>query len=501
MVATRTIDDTVLVVGGGLVGGMFALMLRQEGFNVEMHERRPDFRKEDIAIEGGAHGQLTNTTKRSINLALSYRGICALEQVGLKHEVMKLVIPMKGRAVHLQGKEGFTLQPYGTADQAINSVGRTELNELLLTQAEKAGVKIVFESKLESISRDGVATFTNANGVVEAIKPQAVFGSDGAFSAVRDQMSRLCHLDFNRKYVPHGYKELTIPADPKTGDFQMFPNALHIWPRHDFMMIALPNPDKTFTCTLFAPFEGPDGLETIKRGGEASVRKYFERNFADSIPFFQGNHISEFMSNPSSPLLTCRLAPWSVVTEEGAKVALLGDAAHAIVPFYGQGMNAGFEDCLVLLECLREANNNIALAIKNYDRIRRPAGNGIADLSLNNYHEMSSKTASPMFQLKRKVDKFLHSLFPQSWIPLYTMVSFTRIPYNEVVERAQRQDKILNTAGSIFRYSAVAAAAAALYLSHSEHGTTVRNAFDRTFMSFFPSVELKGLFSSSAAKQ
>jgi kynurenine 3-monooxygenase len=471
-------EPPIVVVGAGLAGSMMALLLGARGLPIVVCESRPDWRTQNSEAKatGGAFGQLTDARARSINLALSHRGMAALERVGILDRVRPALIPMEGRAVHT-GDGRVTLQPYDhEAHQAIYSVSRTGLNDLVLAELAKLkNVQVLFNHKLRSISEDGRAEFFVVGGEgggggggggggdggaarkTVTFQARFVVGADGAFSETRRWMMRHARINFSQYYIPHGYKELTIPP-AKDGGFALpSPHALHIWPREGFMLIALPNPDHTFTCTLFAPFEGPEGLDALKT--DEQVLAYFRKHFADAVPLMP-DLLGDFKRSPSSSLVTVRCDPWNFKD----KIFLVGDAAHAVVPFYGQGMNAAFEDCVVFDEIWAKheqaGGGRVAshgAVIDEFNRVRQPSGPALADLSLNNYVEMRSLTAKPWFAAKRRIDALLHHVAPTMWIPLYTMVSFSRIPYHEAARRAERQDRILARALALIGAGAVAA--------------------------------------------
>jgi kynurenine 3-monooxygenase len=330
----------IAITGAGLVGSLIAIYLVKRGYKVSVFERRPDMRKSK-GYEG-----------RSINLALSNRGIRALEEVGLAEEIKTEAIPMHGRIIHdLQGKTNF--QPYGKTGQYINSISRSRLNKVLMTKAESLGVEFHFEQRITSVDFEKTEIhIQNSKFKIQENPPPSILhplassiqhlpfdliiGSDGAFSAVRLAMQMTDRFDFSQEYIEHGYKELHIPADA-AGSFQMEKNALHIWPRESYMLIALPNPDGSFTLTLFFPFKGDPSFETLKT--KESVKAFFESTFPDAYCLMP-DVLEDFFHNPSSSLVTMKCYPWV-----RNQTLLIGDAAHAIVPFYGQGMNAGFEDC------------------------------------------------------------------------------------------------------------------------------------------------------------
>jgi kynurenine 3-monooxygenase len=374
---------------------------------------------------------------RSINLALSDRGILALQKVGLAEEITKIAIPMHGRLIHnADGSKAF--QQYGKEGQFINSVSRATLNMKLMDLAEQQGVELFFNHKCAEIDwNTNTISFELPDKKIISHRTQLIFGADGAFSAARLQ-HQLHHtkFDYHQYYIDCGYKELTIPP-AKNGDFAMEVNALHIWPRKDYMLIALPNLDKTFTCTLFFPFEGELSFENINT--EKKAEQFFADNFADAVPLMPG-YVNEFFSNPTSSLVTVKCFPW--IRED--KFALIGDAAHALVPFFGQGMNCGFEDCRVLDDLIGLHGENWQIILEEYQRLRKPDGDAIADLAINNFIEMRDKTADPVFLLQKKIEASLHEKYPDKWIPAYSQVTFSpQIRYSEALKRGQKQEIIM----------------------------------------------------------
>ena len=324
-------------------------------------------------------------------------------------------------------------------NKCINSIGRAALNTTVIEAAQRyPNVRVMFNHLCTGVDLDApVAHLLNpeTNDVTQA-RGDAVIGVDGAFSAVRESMrQRLDRFEYDESYLAHGYKELTIPPGPD-GGWQMEKHALHIWPRKSFMMIALPNPDGSFTCTLFWEFAGPRSFETTKTDDD--VRRFFDDEFPDAVPLMP-TLLEDFRENPTGSLVTIRCAPWSYKD----KVALVGDAAHAVVPFYGQGMNAAFEDCVVLDECLAEFPDDRERAFAEYFVRRKENSDALADLAVHNFIEMRDKTASKTFRAKKKLDHLLEGLLPGIYLPLYTMVTFTRIPYAEAAHRARRQDHIV----------------------------------------------------------
>ncbi len=415
----------VAIIGAGLVGSLLSIYLAKRGHKVSVYERRGDMRNEKLSAG------------RSINLALSDRGLLALEKVGLANEIKNISIPMHGRSIHnLDGSTAF--QPYGKEGQYINSVSRATLNMKLMDLAEQHGVEIHFNHKCSSIDwKENQITFELPNLKLQTSNFELLFGSDGAFSAARLQ-HQLQHDKFNYQqyYIDCGYKELTIPPTT-SGDFAMEVNALHIWPRKDYMLIALPNLDKTFTCTLFFPFEGEASFSNLTT--EEKVKDFFQKTFPDAVPLMP-DYVNEFFTNPTSSLVTVKCFPW--IRED--KFALIGDAAHAIVPFFGQGMNCGFEDCRVLDELIEQNGDDWKAILQQYQTLRKPDGDAIADLAINNFIEMRDKIADPKFLLQKKIEARLHEKYPDKWIPAYSQVTFSpHIRYSEALQRGQRQEAIM----------------------------------------------------------
>ncbi len=413
------------LIGSGLAGGLLAAYLGRRGHEVDLYERRADPREGNIV--GG----------RSINLAISTRGIHALEQIGIAKEALRHAIPMRGRMIHdRSGALHFT--PYDVDPQkCINSIGRAALNTTVIQAAQRyPNVRVYFDHRCTGVDLDTpVAHLETANRTVTATA-DAVVGVDGAFSAVRKSMQgEIANFQYDESYLAHGYKELMIPPAPN-GSWRMEKNALHIWPRKSFMMIALPNPDGSFTCTLFWEFEGPRSFATTKTDDD--VRRFFGEEFPDAVSLMP-TLLDDFRDNPTGSLVTIRCAPWFYRD----KICLLGDAAHAVVPFYGQGMNAAFEDCVVLDECLQKFPQNRESAFGEYFHRRKENADALADLAIGNFIEMRDKTASKAFRAKKKLDHALEAALPGIYLPLYTMVTFTRIPYAEAAWRAQRQDRIV----------------------------------------------------------
>ncbi len=416
-----------VLIGSGLAGGLLAAYLGRRGYEVDLYERRGDPREGNMV--GG----------RSINLALSTRGIHALQQIGIADEVLKQAIPMPGRMIH-QKSGALHFAPYDVdPNKHINSIGRAALNTTVIEAAQRhPNVRVHFNHKCIGVDLDSASAQLLNTSTPQPLlaSGDAVIGVDGAFSAVRQSMQlTLPSFQYDESYLAHGYKELTIPPGPN-GSWQMEKNALHIWPRKSFMMIALPNPDGSFTCTLFWEFEGPRSFATTKTDDD--VRRFFHEEFPDAVPLMP-DLIDDFKNNPTGSLVTIRCAPW--VYQD--KIALVGDAAHAVVPFYGQGMNAAFEDCVVLDECLQQFSQDRKRAFAEYFQRRKVNADALADLALENFIEMRDKTASKTFRAKKKLDHFLEATLAGIYLPLYTMVTFTRIPYAEAKRRARLQDRIV----------------------------------------------------------
>ncbi len=416
------------LIGSGLAGGLLAAFLGRRGYEVELFERRSDPREGNLV--GG----------RSINLALSTRGIHALQEVGLAEQVLQHAIPMRGRMIH-DRSGGVHFSPYDRdPNKWINSIGRGALNTVVIEAAQRhPNVQVKFNYRcsrvdLEQPTAQLVHTQTNETGTSRG---DAIVGVDGAFSAVRRSMQRLDRFEFSQSYLPHGYKELTIPPGPE-GSWQMEKNALHIWPRKSFMMIALPNPDASFTCTLFWEFEGRRSFATMKNDDD--VRQFFSEEFPDAAALMP-SLLEDYWHNPTGSLVTIRCAPWYYED----KIALVGDAAHAVVPFYGQGMNAAFEDCVVFDQCLAEFPNDRKKAFAEYFERRKANADALADLAVHNFIEMRDKTASRAFRAKKKLDHVLEGWLPEVYLPLYAMVTFTRIPYADAQRRARKQDTLIYT--------------------------------------------------------
>ena len=417
--------ESLSILGGGLIGSLWAIYLRKLGYPVQVFDKRPDT-SQAKEIEGG----------RSINMALSFRGLKSLEKVGLKDKILPLAIPMYGREVHdEQGNTQF--MPYGQANQAIYSISRGKFNLLLSEEASRLGATFHFRHKFKSIDfASSQLTFETPTGL-QKTEGGIVFGADGAYSALRLAMQKQARFNLTQEYISHGYKELSIPP-LANGDFALSPNALHIWPRGSFMLIALPNPDHSFTCTLFLPFDG-EGQSFSQLHDEKSLLQFFQTYFKDALPLMP-QLTQEFFTNPTSSLINISCYPWAK-----GKSLLLGDASHAMVPFYGQGMNSGFEDCFELHAAIEGAKpDQWELIFQEFQETRKPNTDAMCTLAMENFVEMRDHVADPRFVLRKKIESLLHEAYPTRWVPLYTMVTFSDLPYREAYRRGKLQEKVMD---------------------------------------------------------
>ncbi|MDT0688895.1 NAD(P)/FAD-dependent oxidoreductase [Salegentibacter sp. F188] len=417
-------QKSIAVVGSGLVGSLLALYLKKLGHEVTVFDRRPDVRK--VEFSG-----------RSINLAMSNRGWKALEIVGVETEIRKLALPLDKRAMHVNNKPLY-FQKYGKEGEAIFSISRGILNRKMINLAEDAGVKFRFEEKVWDINMEEAKLYTGESekGEWEEYNFDLIFGADGAFSRIRHKMQRQSRFDYSQHFIDVGYKELRIPAN-EDGSHKLDNASFHIWPRGKFMLIAMPNQDGSFTCTLFMPFEGEVSFESITTKEKAE--KFFGEFFPD-IKDEISNLKRDFFRNPTSAMVTIKCFPWTF----NDKIALVGDSAHAIVPFYGQGMNAGFEDISVLFDKIQKFKDNWQLIFEEYQNERKPNTDAIAELSYRNFIEMSSKTADPDFLLRKKIENRFGEKHPESWIPMYSRVTFSDKPYAEALALGEKQRKIMD---------------------------------------------------------
>ncbi|KAI8927618.1 hypothetical protein BC831DRAFT_451581 [Entophlyctis helioformis] len=426
-------DFTVAVLGGGLVGSLAAVYFAKRGFRVNVYEKRKDIRTERTA------------SGRSINLALSVRGLAGLAGAGVDTAILPALIPMKARMIHsLAG--ALSSQPYGIFGECINSVDRKLINERLLTAAETyPNLRVFFEHGLESCDLDNKTfVLSDAKGAKFTATADLIIGADGAFSRARAELLRKIRADFSQHYIDHAYVELTMPPTA-SGEYAMDPEHLHIWPRQTFMMIALPNLDKSFTVTLFMPWSKFESIKT-----QSDLVAFFETTFPDSLPLISRELlIQEYFKNQKGALVSIKCKPYHYKD----RIVIVGDAAHAMVPFYGQGMNCGFEDVLVLDEIFtkhlgtagsasaakRPTPDQIEAVLAEYSKTRNPDAEAICDLALHNYVEMRSSVTRWDYLVRKRIEGFVHRILPSVVIPLYTMVSFSRIPYSEAMRRYRLQ--------------------------------------------------------------
>ena len=418
-------QKNISIVGAGLVGSMLACYLSRRGHKISIYERRPDMRK--AGYIGG----------RSINLALSHRGWKALKGIGLEDVVSKIAIPMKGRVIHdIHGGTAFI--PYGKDDQAIYSVSRGELNKIMVIEAEKfKDVSFHFDQRCTNIdfANNTLSLQNDRTKEQKQVQSDILFGADGAFSEVRYEMQKTPNFNLSQQHEEYGYKELEIPAGPN-GEHLIDKNALHIWPRQSYMMIALPNLDGSFTVTLFAPFKGENSFETVRT--EADVDAYFKRNFPDAVPLMP-HRKKDFFTNPTSSLVTVKCFPWKY-----KNACLIGDAAHAVVPFYGQGMNCGFEDVFEFDQILNKSGDNWEEALNKLQIQRKPNADAIADLALYNFIEMRDLSGREDFQLRLKIEKKIAQKFADKFMTHYAMVTFSDLSYSEAKKRGEQQSELLD---------------------------------------------------------
>ncbi len=414
----------ITIVGGGLVGSLLTVFLARRGHRVRLFERRPDPRRTNVYAG------------RSINLVVSHRGWTALRAAGVDEAVERIVVPVHARMTH--DRDGtLTRLPYSIDGRAIHSVSRGELNRVMLSQAEALpNVELYFDHRCTGVDLDSATcTFTTGDGLPVTVQADVVFGADGAPSAVRQEMMK-GRFNYSQTYIEHDYKEIAFPPHPD-GTPQMDPNCLHIWPRRWFMMMGLANQDGGFTGTLFMPHEGEFSFAGIR--DEADLLRFFEAHFQDAIPMLP-DLAAQYFRNPQSNLAIIRCGPWT----HRDKAALIGDAAHAIVPFYGEGMNAGYEDCKVLNDLLdAHGDDNWGVVLDAYGKARKPNGDAIADLSLRNFVEMRDLVADPRFILRKRIEGRMQQRHPDKWMPLYSQVKFSDIGYKQAWDEGLRHDRIM----------------------------------------------------------
>lgn len=416
--------EKINIIGGGLSGTLMAIYLAKRGFEINLFERRPDMRKNKM-IAG-----------RSINLALSTRGLHALAKVGLDQEILADAIPMTGRMMHSKTGE-LKYQPYGKDGEAINSVSRGRLNIRLLELADEfENITLHFNTKCVDLNVDaGLAVFEMEDGSNQSFTADRIIGTDGAFAATRARMQMGDRFDYQQFYLQVGYKELEIPAGAM-GEFKMEKNALHIWPRGAFMMIALPNPSGDFTCTLFVPFEGEKSFDAVKT--REDLTKFFAEEFPDAMAMMP-TLMDDYFKNPTASLVTVRCYPW--VKKD--KLALMGDAAHAIVPFYGQGMNCSFEDVVVMDECIEKYGSDWNMVFDAYQKLRKPNADAISQLAIQNYTEMAEKVGDHHFMHKKHIEHDLSDLYPDKFKSQYELTTFSLSPYKYALDQGVKNDVLL----------------------------------------------------------
>tara|TARA_R110000787_G_scaffold192886_9_gene304405 strand:+ start:10435 stop:11820 length:1386 start_codon:yes stop_codon:yes gene_type:complete len=421
--------EKVLVVGAGLCGSLLALRLAQRGYNVEVYESRPDLRKTEISAG------------RSINLALSDRGLKALRLAGVEEKAREICIPMRGRFMHDASSNTFESKYSGRDGEFINSISRGDLNGILLTEAEKhENVNIHFNTKCLGIDIENkIARFESYQTKEQfTVKAEVIFGTDGAGSSLRKSYEKQ-FPDFkaSQEFLTHGYKELEIPADAN-GNHLISKDHLHIWPRGDYMLIALPNMDGSFTVTLFLSYkEGEYNFDNLTT--KENITAFFEKDFPDTLELIP-DILKEFEDNPTGKLGTVKCYPWSYK----GNTLLMGDSAHAIVPFYGQGMNASFEDVVVFDEVLNEFEGDWTKVFSEFEQRRKKDADAIADLAIDNYYEMRDHVANPSFKEKRTIEMDLEKNFPTEYFSKYSLVTFNEhIGYHEAMTKGRAQDKAL----------------------------------------------------------
>ena len=413
-------NKKIIIIGSGLSGPLLALLLAQQGYTIDLYEKRVDPRKKSAS------------SGRSINLSLSHRGIEALKLANVFEEIAPYLIPMKGRMVHHEnGKLDF--QPYSlNPNEYINSVPRGKLNKVLMTATENTGkVNIYFDHTLSEVT-SGELKFSSGRTIPNK---GIIFGADGVGSKLRKFIDSTTNSPSRTEPLGHAYKELNIKPG-NDGKFQIDDNSLHIWPRGTFMLIALPNTDGSFTCTLFMPNEGEVSFASLQN--ETDVINFFRTHFTDALPLFE-NFPQSFFDNPTGKLATVYSEKWHT-----NNICLIGDAAHAVVPFFGQGMNASFEDCQVLLDCLSISNNNWEQALPLFNKTRKPDVDSIAKMAIENYIEMRDLVTQSNYIIRKKIANTLSEKFPQQFIPRYNMVSFSSIPYSQVYKRGEIQQEIIS---------------------------------------------------------
>ncbi len=419
-------QERILIVGSGLVGSLLAIFLARRGLAVEVFERHPDLRTLDLSAR-----------RPSINLSLCERGFRALDHIGIGDAVRALTVPTYGRAVHsLAGEVSF--QPYGERGEATYAILRNDLNRALVDCAERSfGVQFHWDERCLDVDLDHpAATFeSGASGRSHRQEATRIFGADGVFSRVRSRLERTPLFNYSQTYLDHAYTELDMPTIDGT-PWARHRNSVHLWPRSTHMLLGLPNQDGSLVCSLHLPIEGDPSFSSLQTPED--LAEYLGRSFPDALPLMP-EAAANFFARRANYFVSIRCYPWT----RAGKVALIGDAAHAIVPFFAQGVNAGFEDCLVLDECLDHHPGDWQAAFQLYERRRKPEADAVSDLSLHHFRELRDDLGKPTFLLKRRIEKTLGELYPERFIPLYTMVTFKALPYSEALQRGREQDALI----------------------------------------------------------
>lgn len=416
----------ILIVGGGIVGSVLSIFLARRGHKVIVYEKLRDPR-ESRKFSG-----------RSINLTLCERGFAALDSIGIGEAIRDITVPAYGRVIHAVDGS-LTYQPYGNNNEAIYSTSRGELNRALSNIARKDfGIEFNFNQKCIGLELSGpVVTFQDVqSGAVSNRSADIVFGADGAYSAVRLQLQKRDRFNYSQEYWHQGYKELLIPPDA-SGEWVFEKNALHIWPRSGYMLIGFPNNDGSFTCALHIPFEGDRSFESIRT--ETDLLRLFEDLFPDVTPYLP-TLVEDYFANPANSMVTIRCSPWSF----NGKIALIGDSAHAILPSYGQGANAGFEDCALLDSCLDCYHDDWTGAFLEYEKLRKPHTDALSRLCVEHFTEISDLVGDPDFLLRKQIERKVSQIFPDKYSLLYSMITFTTMPYGEAIERERQQQEIID---------------------------------------------------------
>ena len=423
--------STIIVIGAGLVGSVLSMFLAKKGYQVEVFERGSDPRKNG------------NNLGRSINLTLCERGLKVLDRVGVGEAVRALAVPVYGRLIHdVEGK--LTFQPYGNHSEAIYSIERNDLNRVLLDFAESHfPIDFSFQRKCLDVDLTvpAVELKNQISGETTCHRAERIFGADGAYSAVRMQMQKKTRLNFSQQYWSQGYKELQVPASLNK-KWTSEKNVIHIWPRGNYMLLGFPNLDGSFTCSLHLPFEGPISFDSIR--AEEDLRRLFNDSFPDAVSLIP-RLVDDFFAHSANSMITIKCAPWSYHD----KVALIGDSAHSIFPSYGQGANAGFEDCGTLYDCMEKYGENWHRVLREFERQRHPNTDAIADLCIEHFHELRDHVGTPKFLLRKKIERRINEAYPERYLDLYSMISFTQMPYTEALRMDCEQRAIVEQIMSV----------------------------------------------------